>query len=434
MAEPGIHRLQAFRTLWIGQATAELGAGLTSFALGVWAYQQTGSAMQFAVIVACRLMPGLLVAPIGGTLIDRWNLRAALLFAHVGALCGAVCTMLLLALGLLQIWHLYVITASMSAVTSLRWPAFTSATTMLVPREQLGRAAGAAQLGESTAQLLAPALGGLLLGMIGLWGVVTLEVLALVVAIVTCVATRIPRASRPPRSIAGQGMLAEMIEGGAFLRHHHGLLGLLGLACILTSAVSFLEVLSAPIVLAVGSSAEFGVVRSVAGAGMLVGSLAVIAWGGPRRHVRAIVLFQAALGLFMVAMGVARTVGPMAVAGFCGLLCVPVVNASAQTVWQTKVELHLQGRVFALRRVTGLFRSLALLLAGVLADDVCQPYIDGLGPEAPLAWIIGVGDGRGSALVLAGMGVLTLTITVLAYAYRPLREIERALPDAGYGA
>lgn len=430
MRPSGARGIGAFRLIWFAQSIAELGAGLTSFALGVWAYQLTGSAIQFAIIVACRLLPGLLVAPVAGTLIDRWNLRAALLFGHMGALCGAACIVLLLALGRLEVWHLYVITAGMSALTSLRWPAFSSATTMLVPREQLGRAAGAAQLGESTAQLLAPALGGLLLGVIGLWGVVLVELISLGLALACCTVSRIPQPARSGSGSGWRALVDDTVEGFAYLRHRRGLLGLLGLACISTSAVSFLEVLSAPIVLAIGSSAEFGVVRSVAGAGMLLGSVAMVVWGGPRRRVLGIVLFQAALGLFIVVMGLARAPWLMAAAGFCGLLCVPVVNACAQTLWQTKVALHLQGRVFALRRVTGLFRSAALLLAGFLADEVFQPYVQDLQPDAIVAWIIGVGEGRGSALVLAGMGALTSVVTILAYGYPPLHDVERELDDA----
>ncbi len=421
--------MRAFRCIWLGQSAAELGAGLTSFALGVWAYQLTGSAMQFAMIVACRLLPGLLVAPVVGTLIDRWNLRAALLLGHVGALLGATCTVLLLACGKLQIWHLYVITSGISAVTSLRWPAFISATTRLVPQAQLGRAAGAAQLGESMAQLLSPALGGILLGVIGLWGVVMIEVMSLGVALASCAVSRIPTTSSPPTDGGWRALIRDTTEGFSYLRHKPGLLGMLGLACILTCALSFLEVLSAPIVLAVGSSAELGLVRSIAGAGMLVGSILMATWGGPRERILGVVRFQTMLGLFIVLMAIARGPWTMAAAGFCGLLCVPVVNTCAQTLWQTKVELHLQGRVFALRRVTGLFRSLGLLAAGVLADQVFTTYMQELEPDTVLGWVIGVGDGRGSALALALMGGITAAATSLAYLHRPLREIERELPD-----
>ncbi|WP_441293113.1 MFS transporter [Sorangium sp. KYC3313] len=416
--------------MWVGQSAAALGAGLTGFALAVWAYQRTGSATQLAIIAACSVLPGLVLSPVAGPLVDRWSLRTALLVSHAGAAVGAVVVTALLALDQLHVWHLYIVAAGSSAVGALHWPAFSAATVRLVQPAQLGRASGLVQLGDSTAQLLSPALGGALLGLVGLQGVILIELLTLLVALSSIASSSFPDrtsgiAGHPPGS-AGNGALA----GLAYVVQRRGLLGLFGLSCVLNGALSFLEVLSAPIVLAIASSSVLGVVRSVAGAGMLAGSIVMSVWGGPRNRIAGLVWSQALLGVFLVAMGLSATPPLMALSGFCGLFFIPLANGCGQILWQTKVPPHLHGRVFALRRCAGLFRPLGFLVAGVLAERVLEPRVQ----SGELAWLAGAAPGRGSALLLVIAGVATALATALAMRFRSLREIERVLPDVGVAA
>jgi MFS family permease len=409
----------AFRRVWLGQSLAALGTGLTGFALAVWAYERTSSSTQFALIAACGVLPGLVVAPLAGALIDRAPLRTALLVGHGGAALGAAAIAVLLAAGALEVWHLYIITTATSVLGSVAWPAFSAATTLFVPPAQLGRAAGLTQLGDAAAQLLAPALGGVLLGAVGLGGVALAELGCGVVALATLAVSEFPR--RPPSPPASRSFVRDVVAGATYLARRRGLVGLLALSCILNAAASFLEVLSAPIVLAIASSAVLGAVRSTAGAGMIAGSLAMSVWGGPRDRLLGVVIFQALFGAFLVAMGATTTPWLMAAAGFGGLFCIPLINGCSQTLWQTQVDVHFQGRVFALRRLAGLFRPLGYVVAGALADRVLEPLARGGG----LPWSA---PGRGSALLLVMMGGATVAATLAARRYPPLRAI-RAVPE-----
>jgi MFS transporter, DHA3 family, macrolide efflux protein len=408
----------AFRAVWLGQSLSALGAGLTSFALAVWAYERTSSSTQFAAIAACGVLPGLVLSPLAGALIDRLALRTALLVGHGAAALGAATIAALLATRSLEVWHLYVVTTATSALGSLQWPAFTALTTLIVPAAQLGRASGATQLGDSAAQLLAPALGGVLLRLCGLEGVVIVELTGALVALAIFSLAALP--GRPRARAPSTPFVRDVVAGGAYLAERPALLGLLGLSCIQNAAVSFLEVLSAPIVLAVASSAVLGAIRSFAGAGMLAGSVVMSLWGGPRDRVLGVASFQVLFGAFLVAMGTLTAPWSMAVSGFAGLFCIPLINGCGQTLWQTQVEIGFQGRAFALRRLAGLFRPLGYLVAGALADRVLEPMVR----RGDLRWI-GDAPGRGSALLLMMMGGATIAATLLACRYRPLRAIGR---------
>lgn len=420
----------AFRLVWLGQSAAALGTGLTGFALAVWAYERTGSATQLATIATCSVLPGLLLSPVAGPLVDRWKLRTAMVVGHAGAAIGAVIVTVLLAAEQLQVWHLYVVAAGSSALGALHWPAFSAATVQLVSPARLGRASGLVQLGDSAAQLISPALGGALLGLVGLQGVVLIELITVLVALSTLAASHCPDRPAIPAghlaASAGDGVLA----GFVYILQRRALLGLFALSCILNGAVSFLEVLSAPIVLAVASSGVLGAVRSVAGAGMLAGSIVMSVWGGPRDRLAGLVWSQALLGLFLIAMGMSETPPMMALSGFCGLFFIPLANGCAQILWQTKVPAHLHGRVFALRRSAGLFRPLGFLVAGVLAERVLEPYVR----SGEVAALVGTSPGRGSALLLVIAGLATVLATALTARFRPLRDIERVLPDVSRAA
>lgn len=93
MIQPGIFSgMRLFLTIWVGQLVSLISSRLTGFALGVWVYQATGSATQFALISVFTMLPIIIMTPFTGVLVDRWNRRTAMLLNDSGA---AVCTLAL---------------------------------------------------------------------------------------------------------------------------------------------------------------------------------------------------------------------------------------------------------------------------------------------------------------------------------------------------
>src|SRR3990172_2252777 len=162
--------MRVFSVIWFGQLVSTLGSGLTGFALGVWVYQQTHSVTLFALNMLAQTLPNVLLAPIAGALADRWDRRRVMLLSDVGAGLSTLAIALLFLSGRLEIWHVYIVTAVGAACTAFQWPAYSAATTMLVPKQQLGRAGGMVQIGEAMGQLISPALAGALFVAIGLGG------------------------------------------------------------------------------------------------------------------------------------------------------------------------------------------------------------------------------------------------------------------------
>jgi DHA3 family macrolide efflux protein-like MFS transporter len=429
-------RMPGFRTflvIWGGQVASFFGSGLTSFALGVWVYEQTGRATQFALMGFFSSLPAIVVSPLAGALVDRWNRRWAMILSDSGS---AVVTLLLAGLllaGRLELSHLYLGMAIASLFSAFQWPAWWATTTLLVPKDQLGRASGFDQFGQAASQFLAPAAAGLLIGAIGIGGVMLVDLGTYAVALATLLAVRVPRPAPAGEAVAGRtpSLFAQAKVGWRFIVDRPGLRYLLLYLAMINLLAGFNMALATPLVLSMGSPAELGVVLSVSSAGLLAGSFAMGAHGGPKRRMAGVLGFGLLYGLGFVLIGFATSLPAIAAASFLLMFCVPIINGCSQTIWQTKVPPGMQGRVFAVRRmIAQATLPLAFLLAGPLADSWFQPLMaEGSALAASVGRILGAGESRGIGLLYLVLGALALATSASAFLSNRFQRLEDELPD-----
>lgn len=386
--------MRVFILIWFGQLVSLIGSGLTGFALGVWVYQRTGSVTQFALISLSTTLPLILISPLAGTLVDRWNRRWVMLFSDSGAGLSTLAIALLLVAGRLEVWHIYLATAVSSTASAFQWPAYTAATTLLVPKH-LGRASGMTQLGQAVAQLISPVLAGVLLVTIQLPGVILLDFTTFLFALVTLLLVRFPDAKTTAAGEAGKGsLLRETAYGLRYITARPGLFGLLIFFTASNFLVGFVVVLTTPLVLSFASSVALGTILSIGGSGMLVGSLVMSTWGGPQRRINTVFGFMLLSGLCIMVAGLRPSVPLFALTAFLFFLGLPLINGSTQVIFQQKVAPELQGRVFALNgAIAGAALPLAYVVAGPLADQVFEPLMASNGFLAKsIGQLIGVGS------------------------------------------
>jgi len=422
--------MQTFLLLWLGQFVSGLGTLLNRFGLGVWVYQQTDSATQLALISFFGILPTILFTPLAGALVDRWGQRKALVVSDLGA---AVCTLLFLALLLADrasIWFVYAFVAVNGAFGSLQEPALASATTLLVPKEQLGRANSLSQIGEAVGQLVTPVLTGVLVGLIGIYSLIAIDLVTFVFATVILLLIRIPRAAAEPAE--RRSLLHEALEGWQFIRQRSGLVSLLVFFTVSTYLVETIVVLATPLVLSFSDARALGLILTLAGCGMLVSSVALAVTGGPRNRVLGVLGGMLLSGVFMIVAGLAPSVPLIGVSAFFFGSGIPLILNCSQVIWQRKVAPELQGRVFAIRSTLATVAApLAYLLGGPLVDYVFNPpLLPGGALAGSVGQLIGVGPGRGIGLLFMVLGGLTILLTLASYLNPHLRHLERELPDA----
>ncbi len=424
--------MRLFLFIWLGQLISLLGSGLTNFALGIWVYQNTGSVTLFALISLFATLPYMVISPVAGALVDRWNRQWVMIISDLGAGIATLILTILLFTDHLEIWHIYLITSVNSFFGAFQKPAYIAATTLIVPKRYLSRASGMVQLGEAVSQLFAPILAGLLIVTIKLDGIILIDFATFIFAVVTLFVVQFPHLDAKITKKEGKtSVLQEAFLGWTYLTARPGLLALLLFFTTNNLLVGVVSVLVTPLVLSFASPTELGMVMSIGGTGMLVGSLVMSTWGGPPRHINAVFGFMFLSGLCVVAAGLRAFIPLLIVAAFLAFFGMPIINGSSQIIFQKKVAPQMQGRVFAFNLA---FRTASLPIAygiaGPLADRIFEPLMAVNGPLAStIGHIIGTGDGRGIALIFIIMGFLTMLATIAAYQYPPLRFVEDQLPD-----
>lgn len=420
-----------FILIWAGQLVSLLGSHLSGFAIGIWVYQSSRSVTLFALANLFAQLPGLLLSPFAGALVDRWNLRWTLILSDAMAALGTLALLLLAKSGQLAMWHICVLLALSSLSSAFQVPAHSAMVTVLVPRKHLARAGGMTEMSNGLAQLLAPVLGGVLLGLIHLQGVALVDLLTFVAALATLWISRIPRVAPSEEGLRARStLLREATFGWSYLRARPPLMGLLIFQSVSNFLVGFVMVLGTPMALHYVSEAKLGALLSVGGVGMICGSLLMAAWGGPRRLILGVLAGQFLGGLSALA-GAARPSAILFGIGiFLFLFASPISSSCAQAIWQRKVPADIQGKVFAVRRIciwSG--PPLAFLLAGPLSDRVFEPLMAEDGLLAPtIGRILGVGEGRGIALMFALAG-LSMILATLWAAMTRLVNVEKDVPD-----
>jgi MFS family permease len=422
-----------FFVIWSGQLVSTIGSGLTGFALGVWIYQETGSVTLFAMNLLAFAIPNLLVSPFAGALVDRWDRRWVMIMSDTGAGLATLSIAILYMTDNLQVWNIILATALNSAFSTFQWPAYSAVTTLLVPKEQLGRASGMVQIGEAISRLLAPAAAGALFVTVGLGGVIVIDFATYLFAVLTLLFVRVPSPERSEAGEEGKGALwKEALYGWTYISARAGLLGLLLIFAAFNFVSGLIMPLIMPMIMDMTSALVLGYMVSIVGVGMLVGTLVMSAWGGPKRRIHGVLGFLMLAGFSFSLLGVSPLIPVMAVAGFFLMFTMPIISGSSQAIWQSKVAPDVQGRVFSVRRmIASSMIPLAYIVAGPMADRVFRPLLlEGGALANSVGQLIGVGPGRGTGFMFIVVGAVSILVAGAGYLNPHVRNVEDELPDA----
>lgn len=428
----------AFVLTWSGQLISLVGSGLTTFAISVQVYQDTGSITRFSLVAFFSALPTMVLSPIAGALVDRWDRRKVMLYSDLGAGFGTLAIWLLLVAAKagrwqIQPWHFYGPIALGSACVAFRWPAQYATTSLLVPKRHLGRANGLLELANGAGLIAAPVVAAVLVTRIGTEGVVLIDLATFAFALVTLLIVRFPQPPPSAEGQAGKGSVwREAAYGWAFIRTRPGLLRLVLFVAVMNMITGLLAVLITPLVLSFADIPTLGLIQSAAGLGILAGGVVMSVWGGPRRRIRGIIGFHALSGCALFLAAFPASVLLISIGASLVFFTIPLVASCAQAIWQAKVAPDLQGRVFSMRRMISLAAPpVAALLAGPLADGLFEPWLRPGGALAgTVGKVVGTGPGRGIALLCVALGLLAWLNALVAYLSPRVRNVEDELPEA----
>ena len=398
--------LRDFYLLWVTQSMSQLGSTMTGFALTLWLYEKTGSALSTAMLTICTYLPYVLMSIFAGAITDRFDKKKTMLACDTFA---AACTVLVLVLyktDLLCVWHLYAINAVSGLMNTVQQPASEVAYTLVVRKEQYQRISGLQSLSRSLISIGSPLMAAAVYGAAGLGAVIILDLVSFSVAFMTLAcAIQIPAVRAGTETEENVLMLAG--GGLQFLKENllilHVILFMAGVNLI---ASAFDAVLPALVIPRCGNSV-LGIVTSCSGIAMVLGSLLVTIMKKPRDRVRVIyqtMLFSLGIENFVLAL----TRNPIwwCAGQVVGWILVPVMSANENVIIRNSVPVDLQGRVYACRNTLQFFTiPIGLALGGFLVDEICEPFM-AVQPSSSLpSLLFGSGKGSGAALMMFVLGI-----------------------------
>jgi len=368
----------AFFIIWGGQAFSLLGSQLVQFALIWWLTKNTGSATVLATASLVGLLPQVVLGPLTGALVDRWNRRIIMIAADSIIALATLGLAALFLSGQVEIWQVYLLMFVRSTAGGFHWPAMQASTSLMVPKQHLARIQGLNQMLQGGMTIFSAPLGALLLEVLPVQGILMIDVVTAAIAILPLLFIQVPQPARKADQVGKvekQGVWEDLKEGFRYVWSWPALMIIVGMAMainlLLTPASSLQPLLITEHFK--GGALQLAWMESAWGVGIFLGGMLLSVWGGFRRRIITSLLGLIILGIAIFVIGITPSdafilaLGMSFVAGFS----LPIVNGPIHAVLQAVVEPDKQGRVFTLvSSLATAMTPLGLIIAGPVADTI----------------------------------------------------------------
>ena len=414
-----------FILLWATQTLSRLGSSLTPFALILWAYGKTGSALSTALLTVSSYIPYILLSLPVGTLTDRMNKKRLMLLSDTAA---AICTLTILFVwlsGNLELWHLYLVNAITGTAQTFQQPASEVATTLVTPEDKYQKAGSLNALAYSVINMASPVIATALYSVGGLTLVIIVDLSTFTVAFLSLLFfVRIPEMKNEKRE--DSHIVRDLKESLSFLRTNIGILQVILFLAAINFIASIYNAALPAMILSFENESVLAAVQSTAGIAMIIGSAIAAILPTPKSRVRMIIIslfISMSTENFMLAFF--RNPIMWCVGAFLGWLCIPVMNTNLDALMRSQIPSSIQGRVYSARNMLQFFTiPLGYLAGGFLIDSIFEPFMV-YKSDTVLNLLFGTGKGSGAAFLFAVIGVMGVLVCVVFSCLKAMRNLER---------
>ena len=401
--------LRKFILLWAGELISSIGGGLTSFGLGVYIFQQTGSAANMALITLLGFLPTLLLSVPAGALADRYDRRLLMMIGDGCSALGIVFILVCMMNGGASLAQICIGVLISSVFSALLEPAFRATITDLLTREEFSRASGLVSLAGSARYLFSPILAGFLLTVSDVKLLLVIDICTFFLTVISAAVVR--KSIGKKTAEKKDGLLDSIRDGWRILRSERGVLLLVLVSSAITLFMGMFQILAEPMVLSFSDEKTLGITETICASGMLVSGL-ILGMRGIKRNFTGIMSMSlAAAGIMMIGFGLFENICTICISGFLFFAALPFANNCLDYLTRTHIPDKVQGRVWGLIGFLSQFGYvIAYAVSGVAADALGQ-------------WT-GMGVGRGSAMVIQAAGGMMAAIAVSMLFIRSIRGLE----------
>ena len=401
-----IMELRDFYIIWSTQSLSQLGSAITAFALTLWMYEKTGSALSTAALSICTYAPYVVMSIFAGAITDKFDKKKTMLICDLLAALTTVLVFVLYKTDTLVMWHLYAINAFSGLMNTVQQPASEVAYALIVPKEHYQKTSGFQSLSRSLISIGNPLIAAALYSLAGLDVVIAVDLLSFAIAFLALLFfIKLPDMG----SGAGENenVLKLAKEGLKFLKETPLILTvILFMSGVNLTASSFDAVLPALVIPKAGNNV-YGIVTACSGVAMVLGSFLPMVLPKPKDRVRVIYLTMLfALGIENFVLAFSESPILWCIGQIIGWIFVPLMAANQNVIMRNTIPVELQGRVYACRNTLQFFTiPIGLFLGGFFVDKVCEPFMAMQSGNAFWTGLFGSGKGSGAAMMMFILGV-----------------------------
>lgn len=389
-----------FLLLWAGQLISAIGGGLTSFGLGVYVFQKTGSAAGMALVTLLGFLPTLLLSVPAGVLADRYDRRLLMMLGDGFSGCGILFILICMMKGEASLLQLCIGVFVSAVFSSLLDPAYKATVSDLLTADEYSKASGLVSLAGSARYLVSPVIAGILLSVSDVKLLLVIDICTFLLTVISTFAVR--RGIKTEVCSKRLSFQESMLGGWHAIREKRGVFLLVIVSSLLTLFIGVFQILAEPLILSIADAKTLGIAETICASGMLVSSLFLGIHGLKAGYVKVLSLSLSLAGVCIFGFGIFEHIVPITVSGFGFFLMLPFANNCLDYLVRTNTPIELQGRVWG---IVGFLSQIGYVIAygcsGFLADQIAKTSE------------ISVGRGAGSVIAFAGVALVIVSVGIL---------------------
>lgn len=389
-----------FILLWMGQLISAIGGGLTSFGLGVYIFEKTGSATGMALVTLLGFLPTLLLSVPAGVLADRYDRRLLMMIGDGLSGLGVLYILICMMMGEASLVQICIGVFISAVFSSLLDPAYKATVSDLLTEDEYSKASGLVSLAGSARYLVSPVIAGIMLSVSNIKLLLIIDICTFIITVLSTFAVK--RGITEVKHIEQSSFKESMKGGWSAIRQRRGVLFLVMISSLLTLFIGVFQILAEPLILSIADAKTLGIAETICASGMLVSSLYLGIRGIKTGYAKVLSLSLALAGVFILSFGVLDGIVFITISGFGFFMMLPFANNCLDYLVRTNTLEELQGRIWG---IVGFMSQIGYVIAygcsGILADLIAKSRK------------ISVGSGAGIVMAFAGVALIVVSISIL---------------------
>lgn len=398
-----------FMLLWFGELISSIGGGLTSFGLGVYIFNKTGSAAGMALVTLLGFLPTVILSVPAGVLADRYDRRLLMMIGDGCSALGVIYILIAMIRGNASLLEICIGVSISAVFSALLQPAYMATITDLLDKDEFSKANGLVSVAGNARYLFSPLIAGLLLAVSNIKLLLVIDICTFFLTVISCAVVR--RGTPTNATDKKEPFIKSLKEGWNVIVTTEGILAVVIIAAFISLMISVFQVLAEPFILSFADAKTLGVAETMCAVGMLVSAIVLGVKGIKSGFVNKLAVSFIFAGIAIFGFGMVNNIVVVCACGFLFFAMLPIANNSLDYLVRTNISDEVQGRAWG---VIGFISNLGCVIAyassGVLADTI--------------GYVTGLGVGRGSALVMQVAGICLIIIAVSIFGMKSIRKLE----------